>query len=135
MKAANTVFWCSFFVNQRGCPRHQHKPLFDYLIENNNHLTPNDKEFYQRDFIRAYDELLNKFVDLVDDFCEEWVDSEAGLAFIECYGKKKYISLYEFSNLRKSHKPRPELTGEHLISYNADDEQKKSGVVMNAKRI
>ena len=93
MKAANTVFWCSFFVNQRGCPRHQHKPLFNYLVENNDILKSDDKEFYQREFIKAHDELLNKFVDSIDDLCEEWVNSEAGVAFIAIFDKKKYIPL------------------------------------------
>ena len=96
MKTANTVFWCSFFVNQRGCPRHLLKTLFNYLVENSafiNDLKVDEKESYEREFIKTHDDLLNTFVQSIDELCEEWAESEAGAAFIRIYDKKKYISL------------------------------------------
>src|SRR5579859_2094140 len=94
MKTANIVFWCSFFVNQRGCPPHLLQPLFDYLVENGafiNDLKLNEKESYEREFVRTHDDLLNKFVKSIDDICDEWVESEAGATFIAMFDKKKYI--------------------------------------------
>jgi hypothetical protein len=94
MKTANTVFWCSFFVNQRGCPVHLLRPLFNYLVEHSafiNELTLAEKESYEREFVKTHDDLLNKFVKSIDDICEEWSESEAGAAFIAIFEKMKYI--------------------------------------------
>jgi hypothetical protein len=96
MNAANTVFWCSFFVNQRGCPPHLLQPLFQYLVENSafiNDLKLNEKESYEREFVNAHDDLLIKFEKSIDEVCEEWVASEAGLAFIAMFDRKKYIPI------------------------------------------
>jgi len=95
MKTANTVFWRSFFVNQHGCPRQLLTPLFNYLSENCafiKDLQPDEKECYEREFIEIHDDLLNKFVESIDGISEEWVESEAGAAFIAMWVRKKYIS-------------------------------------------
>ena len=96
MKTANTVFWCSFFANQRGCPRHLLKTLFNYLVENSafiDDLKLEEKENYECEFIKMHDDLLDKFVQSIDQLCEEWTESEAGAAFIAIYDKKKYNPL------------------------------------------
>jgi hypothetical protein len=84
MKTASKVFWCSFFVNQRGCPHHLLSPLFNYLVENNvfiNDLKADDKESYERDFVKIHSDLLDAFVEAIDGLCDEWAASDAGIAF------------------------------------------------------
>lgn len=96
MKTANVIFWCSFFVNQRGCiHRDLLKPLFNYLIENNafiNDLNPDEMERYEHEFVKTHDDLLDNFTQSIDAICDEWVESDAGAAFIAMYEKKRYIS-------------------------------------------
>ena len=95
MKSANTVFWCSFFINQRGCSRRDLlRLLFNYLIENCafiNDLKPDEKESYEREFVKTHDDLLDKFVESIDAICEEGVESDAGAVFIALYEKRRYI--------------------------------------------
>ena|SRR5579859_1481305 len=94
MKTVNTVFWCTFFVIQRGCPPELLTPLFNYLRENCpfiNDLEPDEKGNYEHQFIEIHDDLLNNFVQSIDGICEEWVESEAGEAFIAMWIKAKYI--------------------------------------------
>ena len=93
MESANSVFWCSFFVNQRDCPPHLLQPLFNYLVENSpfvNELKLDEKESYEREFVKTHDDLLNKFVKSIDDICDQWAESDAGAAFISMYEKRKY---------------------------------------------
>jgi hypothetical protein len=95
LKAASVVFWCSFFVNQRGCPPHFLNPLFNYLVESCafiNHLKLDEKEKYEIEFIKIHDDLLDRFVKSIDDICEEWLESEAATAFIMVWAKAKYVS-------------------------------------------
>jgi hypothetical protein len=111
MKTANIVFWCSFFVNQRGCSQHNHlKSLFSYLVENNayyNDLKLDEKESYEHEFVKTHDELLDKFVESIDAVCEEWVESDAGVGFIAMSEKMRYFLLCDSlsSGKRKSHCP------------------------------
>jgi hypothetical protein len=138
MKTANTVFWCSLFVNQRGCSQRDHlKSLFSYLVENNayyNELKQDEKEGYEREFVKTHDDLLDKFVESIDAICDEWVESDAGVAFIAMYEKRRYFPLCDFSKIRKNHKPRPEFTAESLRSF-AHDAELKSGVLIDGARI
>ena len=78
---------------------------------------------------------MNKFIDLIADFCEKWVNLKAELIFIKYYNKKKYIFFYEFFNFRKSHKLKFEFIDENFILYNINDEQKKSNIIINIKWI
>ena len=89
MKAANNIFWCSFFVNQRGCPRHLLTPLFNYLVENCD-FKSDEKESFETEFIKSHDDLLDAFVESIDEICDEWSKSDAGTAFISMFGKKQY---------------------------------------------
>jgi hypothetical protein len=94
MKSATSVFWCSFFVNQRGCPRHLLTPLFNYLVENStfiNDLNADEKESYESGSIKSHDDLLDAFVESIYELCDEWVISDAGIAFIITFSKKQYI--------------------------------------------
>jgi len=95
MKTANTIFWCSFFVNQHGCIHHDLlKPLFNYLVENSafiNDLNPDEMESYECEFVKTHDDLLDNFVQSIDVICDEWVESDAGAVFIAMYEKKRYI--------------------------------------------
>jgi len=74
MKIASNVFWCSFLVNQRGCPNHLLTPLFDYLVENDafiNNLKANEKKSYERNFVNIHGALLDAFVEAIDGLCDE----------------------------------------------------------------
>ena len=84
MQAAINVFWCSFFVNPRGCLRHLLTPLFDYLIENSafiSDLEATEKESYKSEFVQTH-----------DDICDQCSISDAGIAFVSMYDKMKYIA-------------------------------------------
>ena|SRR5947199_3397800 len=94
MKTAGCIFWCSFFVNQRGCPRHLLTALFNYLVENStfiSDLKADEKESYESGFIKSHDNLLDAFVESIDELCDEWAISDAGITFINMFGKKQYV--------------------------------------------
>jgi hypothetical protein len=88
MNTATKVFWCSFFVNQRGCPSHLLHPLFDYLVEKSD-LKADEKESYESEFVKIHDDLLDAFVESIDEICDEWAVSDAGTAFIDAFAKKQ----------------------------------------------
>jgi len=56
-----------------------------------NEVTLDEKGSYEREFVKTHDDLLNKFEKSIDEICDEWADSEAGVAFIALFDKKKYI--------------------------------------------
>ena len=59
--------------------------LVNYLGETSafiNSLEPDEKESYERGFIEIHDALLDQFMQSIDGICKEWVESEAGAAFI-----------------------------------------------------
>src|SRR5438046_991994 len=94
MKTVRCLFWCSFFVNQHGCHCHLLTPLFNYLVENSafiNNLKADEKESYASEFVKSHDDLLDAVVESIDELCDEWAISDAGITFITMFGKKQYI--------------------------------------------
>jgi hypothetical protein len=93
MKTAGTVFWCSFFINQRGYShRDILRPLFEHLVEKSPFIKDvklEEKENYEREFVKIHDDLLDHFMQSIDEICDEWVESDVGTAFFAIYEKKK----------------------------------------------
>jgi len=74
MKIASRIFWCSFFVNQCGYLNHFFTPLFNYLAENNafiKDLKADEKRSYESDFVKIHDDLLDAFVEAINELCDE----------------------------------------------------------------
>ena len=77
-----------------GCPHHLLTPLFNYLVENStfiNNLKADKKESYASEFVKSHDNLLDAVVESIDELCDEWAISDAGIAFINMFGKKQYV--------------------------------------------
>ena len=54
-------------------------------------LKADEKESYESGFIKSHDNLLDAFVESIDELCDEWAISDAGIAFINMFGKKQYV--------------------------------------------
>jgi len=92
-KTANTVFWCTFFVNQHGCPNALLNPLFKHLSTNNPFFMVAEDhvlEGYQAEFSVVHDQLLKSLIAAIDHYCVEWITSDAGIAWIAYLEKQKY---------------------------------------------
>ena len=93
-QVANTVFWCTFFVNQRGCDRKVLGPLFRQLISTNKSFFAGNSKTHARGFIADHDYMINSLVAGIDEFCKDWMASEAGEAWLIEIEKEKYLSLF-----------------------------------------
>ena len=82
----SNVFWASFFINQRGCPSKLHNALLYQLISKNLFLSKtfkNEKSFYEEEFIKAHDSLLDEILEELDAFCDKWMNTNAAKAWHE----------------------------------------------------
>jgi hypothetical protein len=60
------------------------------LVENSD-LKADEKESYESEFVKIHDDLLDAFVESIDEICDEWALSDAGTTFISMFGKRQYI--------------------------------------------
>ena len=80
LRAANAIFWSTFFINQRGCPENFLVPLFNHLISKTAAFKDFDESILkacEAQFCRAHDDLLDYFVTEIDNPCLEWVKTDA----------------------------------------------------------
>ena len=46
-------------------------------------MKADEKERYESEFVKIHDDLLDAFVEFIDEVCDEWAGSDAGVAFIK----------------------------------------------------
>jgi hypothetical protein len=90
-QVAASVFWLSFFANQRGCPLSLRPSLLAQLI-------PSEKNgFYQKkDFENEFDEIHDRVMNLwrnsLKAVSDAWLETEAGEAYVDECAHQRFIS-------------------------------------------
>ena len=80
-------------MNQRGCPENSLVPLFKQLFSSNVIYQSSDsaaREAYKNEFITSHEAFVKWFVNGIDGFVREWMDSPAGEAWVKELKKCRY---------------------------------------------
>lgn len=68
-------------------------PLFEHLVSkacNLKDLDESTMKALEAQFCQVHDQLLDYFVTAIENLCLEWLNTDAGIAWIEYLEKKKY---------------------------------------------
>ena len=115
---ASTVFWTTFFINQRGCPPKFRRPLFKQLVSKNPAF--GSKE-YEALFIKVHDSFEEKFIDQLELFCEDWMKTLVAEYWIQDIERKRYCSLISAFDFKSKKEKAEHLTRAHLSVVVVDD--------------
>jgi hypothetical protein len=85
-EVATELFWSTFFINQRGCPRVLIRPLFKQLVSNNTYFTNASKEDFEAQlekFQDGHNVKMLYFHQSLEGIALHWMKTPAGIAWIE----------------------------------------------------
>lgn len=110
------MFWSSFFVNKRGCPKKHIAPLFKALTGPNPYFrTERTAADCLAEFIEIHDSLLKEFVKSLNNLCLQWMNSDAGQTWLKMIADARFALNTENTNKRKNHKTAAALDAKHIV--------------------
>lgn len=110
------MFWSSFFVNKRGCPKKHITPLFKALIGPNPYFrTERTTADFLAEFIETHDSFLQEFVKSLNDLCLQWMNSDAGQTWLKMIADARFAPNTKNTNKRKNHKTAAALEPKHIL--------------------